>query len=1043
MKKTCHVKVSYTILRFIFLTLVVLPGPYRALCGTGAENDVDRQGGIVVSGIVSDTDGVPMPGVAVTIPGTTTGVQTDVNGRYTITVPSVSTTLIFSFLGFASHEVVVGNSTVIDVTLGEDTTVLDEVVIIGFGSQRKATVTGSISSVTTKDLLQSPQANVSNALAGRMPGIMAVQMSGEPGNDQSTLRIRGVGTFAEGQDPLIMVDGIESATYNNIDPNEIESITILKDASATAVYGVRGANGVLLITTKRGVIGAPKVSPSTNVALSNFEFLRKNMNSYDYATAYNMAQGYDSYVTGNYNPKYTAEEIEKYRTGSDPIFYPSVDWYDYMLRKNTLQSQTNLNISGGTERVKYFFSLGYFTQNGVLDTKVFDSGYDNEIKYRRYNLRSNFDIKITKRLNASFDLSTQIDDKRRPNWDTELLFQMLSSTPPNVSPGVVDGKVVTINNVTNSSWNPMIVYQKGWYREYGNTLDGTVRLNYDLDYVTKGFSLRGAVSYKNYNLDKKLYEDMSGITYEARRTEDGGIVYIPSGDEAVMRYGDEVDKHRRIYLEYGAQYDRTFGDHTFTALVLYNQSKYHSPALAYLVPNGYQGLVGRATYNYANRYLAEFNIGYNGTEDFAKGKRFGFFPAYSLGWVASEEGFYPANDIVPYLKVRGSYGIVGNDRIGGERFLFRPTTYNYSDEMYWFGEVGSNYQAWQGANEGKLGNPLLTWEKAKKLNIGADIRFWKSKLSLTGDYFVEKRNNILWNRGTVPDIFGAEMPAYNLGWMKNSGFDGEIAYNDMFGQVYFFAKANYTYAHNKIVYQDEVSWQYPYQYRTGHRYGQYFGYVADGLFNSWEEVNDANRPTYTWNNNRIQPGDVKYKDINGDGVIDTNDMVPIGYSNFPEIMWGFSLGGAFKGFDLSLLFQGAARVSRYPSRQTMRGFYTDTGAHKGLLKSWSQERYDSGQEILYPRYSITNDDHNYLISTYWLEDASYVRLKNAEIGYTFDTRLLKKIGISSLRIYMNGNNLLTWCKLFPGEDPESYGGDWTSEPYPVMRTFNLGININF
>jgi TonB-linked SusC/RagA family outer membrane protein len=503
-----------------------------------------------------------------------------------------------------------------------------------------------------------------------------------------------------------------------------------------------------------------------------------------------------------------------------------------------------------------------------------------------------------------------------------------------------------------------------------------------------------------------------------------------------------VDKNTHIYSEFGVAYEHVFGEHhNVSGLILYNQSKYYDPNLAYHIPNGEQGLVGRVTYNYHNRYLAEFNIGYNGTENFAEGKRFGIFPAYSLGWIASEESFFPENKYLTFLKIRGSYGSVGNSKIGGARFLYLPTAYTYSDGVYLYGEaLGGTYADYQGSKEGKLGNPDLTWEKANKLNVGADFRLWDDKIGITVDYFEEKRNNILWNRETVPTIIGVNMPAYNLGEMENKGFEGEISFHDRVGAVNYFVKGNYTFAHNKILFQDEVPRLYDYQYRTGQRFGQFFGYVANGLFNTWEEVNDPNRPIYSWANNKIQPGDIRYKDINGDGFINDLDQVPIGFSDFPEVVFGVSFGAEWKGFDFSVLFQGASNVSAFPSRRTFRGFYENTGATRDLLKSWSQERYENGETIVYPRLAIDQGGQNYAVSTYWLEDASYLRLKNAEIGYTFRGNLLKQIGVGSLRLYLNGNNLLTWCRLLPGQDPEYKSYD---ESYPVTRVINFGLNVNF
>lgn len=998
--------------------------------------------GITVTGVVRDEGSQPMVGAIVYSPEYNIATMTDNKGWYSITVPRTGVEIQVSFIGYKTFSFTVGNKAVQNVLLEDETHTLDDAVVVAYGTQRKATVTGSVAAVSTKDLLQSPQANISNALAGRMPGLLSVQRSGEPGNDASTLRIRGVGTFAGDQDPLIMVDGIETDNYNNIDPNEIESITILKDASATAVYGVRGANGVLLIQTKRGETGKPKVSLSTNVAFTTFPELRENMNSYEWASGLNRAYAYDSYISGSYTPQYSGEVIEHYRTGDSPILYPSMDWYDYMLRDYSMQTQSNINIRGGSKRVKYFFSLGYFTQNGMLNTDVMPQDYDYQVKYRRYNFRSNFDINITRDLTASIDISMQIDNKRGPNWGVEGLFEQLSSTPPNASPGVIDGNIITLNQVTNSSWSPLTAYNKGWVDNYGNTLNGAVRLNYKMDWLLKGLKLRAAISYQNYNMEKKTFQTEK-VTYDARPGEGDQILYVPNGDPQVTRTGSEASRNRRMYLEGGIEWNNTFNGHSVGALLLYNQSKYHSPDLAFLIPNGYQGVVGRVTYDYEGRYLAEFNIGYNGTENFAEGRRFGWFPSFSLGWVPTDEKFFPKNDILTFLKFRGSYGVVGNDKVGGDRFLYVPTSYTFEDGVYNFGEVGTTYQSYRGSYEGKIGNEYLTWEKAKKLNVGLDAHFIKDKIALTVEWFLENRDNILTNRGTIPSIIGANMPAYNLGRMRNTGWEGELSYNDRWGEFRFFAKGNFTYAHNTILEQDEAQWPWAYQYRTGHSYGQFFGYIAEGLFNTWEEVNDVNRPVYQWNNNKMQPGDIKYKDVNGDGYINDQDIVPIGYSDFPEIMFGLSIGGSWRGLDFSVLFQGATHVSTQPSRRTTRGFYTNTGASKDLLKSWSYERYMAGEEIVYPRYSVTNDTHNYVLSTYWLEDATYLRLKSAEIGYTMTTRWLSKAGISSVRIYLNGNNLLTFCNLFPGEDPEYPTMEANSEPYPLTRVYNIGLNINF
>ncbi len=1016
-----------------------------------------EQNNVVVSGAVKAKDGSPIPGVTVIIKGTTKGTITDFDGNYSIKGVTNGDVLVFSFVGMRPVEVTFTGNENISVTLEEETTGLEEVIVVGYGLQKKETVTGAISTINTEDLLQSPQANVSNALVGRMPGLQAVQRSGEPGEDQSVLRIRGIGTFSGSQDPLIMIDGIEAQNYNNIDPNEIESITILKDASATAVYGVRGANGVLLITTKRGTEGAPKISINSNFAVSRFTDLRESLNSYDYARLYNEALKYDSYITGGYTPRYSDEEIAKYKSGEDPVLYPSTDWQDMVLKPTASQMHHNLMISGGTKKVKYFVSAGIFSQEGLFKTKQVEDIYDfdPQLRFKRYNFRSNFDFNVTDDFTATVNLSSQIEQRKGFNQDTRKTMEFIMRANPLDSPGLYDDKLVIMTGADPSTSNPLYWIGANGYREnYRNFLNGSVRLNYDFNKMVSGLKAHVTFSYQNYNEQNSTYKKTL-LLYNAKKLDSGDYVLIPNGIESPFYYEEtsgngSKEYSRRYYLEAGADYARTFnGEHEVTGMLLYKQSKYYDPTLAFLVSNGYQGLAGRLTYNFKKRYLAEFNIGYEGTENFAEGKRFGFFPAASLGWVISEENFFPENKILSYLKVRGTIGQVGNDRIGdisstASRFLYRPSSYTYGGG-YYFGEVGSTYNYYYGSAEGKIGNPELTWERSTKKNLGVEVHLMDNKIHLSADWFGETRDNILANKGTVPAISGAELPAYNLGKMKNSGFEADITFRSSFNKLNYWLKLNYTYAHNVIEFMDEVTRTNAYQYRTGLRYGQFFGLLADGLYNTWEEVNDPNRPTVMWQNNRIQPGDIRYVDINSDGFIDNDDIVPIGYSNFPEKVFGFSLGGDYKGFDFSVLFQGASNVSMNTSRRTNRGFFQNSGASALLLKSWSQERYEAGDEILLPHLSVGDDaqQNNYQVSSFWVRDASYLRLKNVEVGYSFSSALIKKLSMSSCRIYINASNLFTWDNLFPGEDPEFPNEEANVEPYPVTSTFNLGFNLKF
>ncbi|MCD8554909.1 SusC/RagA family TonB-linked outer membrane protein [Seleniivibrio sp.] len=758
-----------------------------------------------ITGKVTDNKNVPIPGVTVAIKGTVTGTITDGGGNFKLVYAGEAKTLLFSFVGMKIQEVSVGNKNYFSIVMEEQTVEVGDVVVVGYGTQKKASITGSIAAIGTEDLLQSPQANISNALVGRMTGLLSVQRSGQPGEDVSTLRIRGIGTFAGEQEPLIMVDGIEADNYNNIDPNEIESISILKDASATAVYGVRGANGVLLITTKRGKVGRPQVSYTAQYAISHFTDVRHSMNAYDYATSFNEAKKYDGYITGGYAPQYSDEAIAHYKAHDDPVFYPDIDWFPYMFDKNAGQTQHNVNISGGTDNVKYFISGGFFDQEGLIKHTDVIEDFDAQMKYKRYNIRSNFDFNVTKRLSVSINLSAQIEQRKGTAAPVERIFEASWAGNPVDHPDLADtgGRYVILDGATTTMTPISWLLSEGYQKNYRDYLNSSFRVDYDLGFITKGLVTHFTYSYNNYNEHDKNYKAQA-VTYRAQRLEDQSIVYIPQSNPEPYTFTETISKNRKTYIEVGVNYARKFGYHNLSGLVMYNQSKRHDPTLQYLVPNGYQGIVGRVTYDFKSRYLAEFNLGYNGTENFAPGKRFGFFPAYSLGWIPTEELFFPQNDYLTYMKIRGSYGEVGNDKVGGNRFLYQPAAYSYTDNFYQFGEYGSTQNGYQGSLEGMLGNPDLTWEKAKKWDLGVDLALLKDKVKASFDYFRENRNNILSSRNTDPVIVGATLPVYNLGKMRNTGYEIEASFSDRLGKLDYWVKANYSYAHNKIIYMDEV-----------------------------------------------------------------------------------------------------------------------------------------------------------------------------------------------------------------------------------------------
>lgn len=597
-----------------------------------------------ISGLVREADGTPIMGASIFVKGTKIGTVTNIRGEFSLEVPANSTVLV-SYLGFTTREVSVKGSSNLKITLNEDEAQsLNEVVVIGYGTQKKATVTGAIASVTTKDLVQTPQANISNMLVGKMPGLIAMQRSGAPGEDSSTLLIRGVSTFSDNTAPLVMIDGVERPNYNGLDPNEIETVSILKDASATAIYGVRGANGVILITTRKGKKGKPHLSYSGNVAIQSPTALPHYLNSADYCEMYNEALKNDAYTTGTtYVPRFTSDDIKLYRDGTDPIMHPNTDWVGKFLRKASLRTQHNFNISGGTDRVKYFISAGYFHQGGMYKYTKIDRHHDVNASDTRYNFRSNLDFDVTQDFKATVQLSTQINNIRTPGLGNSNLWKEISWATPLGTPGMVDGKLVRLENTIDDENPWQALLNNGYHDINANTINTTLRFEYDLSrLLLKGLSIHASTSYDSYYNSKRLsIKKMQTFVPKRDPENPNEIVLIPQNEGDTWGGGFEYSKNRKVYFEAGLHYNQKFGKHETTALLLYNQSKYYAPSLAYHVPNAYQGIVGRVTYGYANRYLAEFNMGYNGTENFAKGRRFGFFPAVSAGWVLSEETLLP------------------------------------------------------------------------------------------------------------------------------------------------------------------------------------------------------------------------------------------------------------------------------------------------------------------------------------------------------------------------------------------------------------------
>ncbi|TCD01556.1 SusC/RagA family TonB-linked outer membrane protein [Pedobacter psychroterrae] len=1018
----------------------------------------------IITGTVKGPDGVGIPGAGVIVKGTNVSVITDNNGKFSIKVVDNNAVLVVTTIGFKPQEVIVGNSQILNINLQESSNELKEVTInVGYGTQKKVTSVGAQSSISTKDLTQSPVANISNSLAGRLPGLFAVQASGEPGADNSQIFIRGVSTFTGSTSPLVLVDGIQVDNFNSIDPNEIEGVTILKDASTTAVYGVRGANGVILVTTKRGKIGTPTINYTFENAFNSFTATPEKMGSFDFANSFNQALKNDAYVSNStYTPRYSDSDLAKYKSGEDPVFFPNIDWYDLMVKDVSQQRRHNLSVRGGTDKVKYAISAGLFNQEGLFDDAGVKADYDPQIRYGRYNFRSNLDYTISKRFRAALDLSSIIENRSGNNANTNSIMNFLNGAAPNLSPGVVDGKIVLFEGFGSPLTT---LYSVGYKNDVRNLINGSLRLDHDLDFITKGLTSHALIAYQNSNRKLSEYSRVF-VTYRAIKNPDGTIDYRQLADNQPFNYNPtDPERNRRITGEFAIDYKRTFNSHTVSGLLLYNQIKSTNRDFAYLVPNSYQSYVSRLDYDYKGRYLAQISASYYGTENFAPSERFGFFPAYSIGWVPSEEKFFPKGELINFLKIRGSYGEVGNDQLSANflrdpnsRFLYRDPAFTrrgpYTvDGSYRFGVFGQNLASYEALREGSASSPNLTWERVIKTNIGVDLVGLNNKLTVTLDAFNTTTDNILAVPRTVSALTGIGAAAENLGKMTNKGFEVEMGFRNNIRDFNYFIKGNYSFARNKIIFQDELPQTFAYAQRTGNIAGQNFGFIAEGFFNTWEETNDQNRPQYTFRDgNRIQPGDVRYRDVNGDGLINNDDSVPIGYSStVPEIIFGLSVGGSWRGLDFSALFQGASHFSVPYTRRANQAFFDGdpSAAASYLSESWTQERYEQGLPISFPRFGVGNGArgfNNYLGSTLWIANAEYLRLKNVEIGYTLKPSLLSKVGLKTTRIYLNANNLITWSHMLKGIDPEaanltSINGNF--EAYGLVRTVNLGINVNF
>ena len=990
-----------------------------------------------VTGQVTDAENAPLPGASILIQGSTRGVTTDLDGSYSIEVAPANK-LVFTFVGFEDQVIEVSGKTVINVMLQEKSSELSEVTVVAYGKQRKESVIGAISTVSVKDL-RMPVGKVSTSLAGQMAGVVAVQRSGEPGAG-ADFWIRGIATFGTNNKPLILVDGIERE-LDLVDTEDIETFSILKDATATAIYGVRGANGVLLINTRRGVEGKPKISARMEYGILSPTKMPVMANAEQYIDMFN-----DVHREINKFDFYSPELREKYINKVDLDLYPNVDWLKEVYKDRATSQRVNLNATGGGKNMRYYVAGSLYNENGIFNAVTTE--YNPSMRWTKYSFRSNLDIDFTSSTTLNLNLSTQYDVKNRPNSKvsgTDYLFiDAYTTNPVSIPPIYSDGSVA---RTPGSGLNPYNRLNKtGYVEEFNNNAQTLLGITQDFsEIITQGLTANIKFSWDVVNQDI-VSRILSPPTYYAsERDEEGNLILTESNVNGsdYLTFGRSNKGTRALYTEASITYNRVFADiHRVGGLFLFNMGSRTNMTpgdITDAVPNRHLGIAGRLTYSFMDKYFVEGNFGYNGSENFAPKKRYGFFPSIAAGYLISNEEFFePLRPAISLLKLKASHGKAGNDKISDTRRFAFNTDMKQDAEGWIFGANGFNNFRTAGISTGYPGNDMVGWEESTKTNLGIELGLFH-KLKLQTDYFYELRTNIFLLRQSVPSIAGVnENPYVNVGEMKNRGIDASFEYDDHFGDWFVSARANFTYNRNQAVYNDKPTPVYRYADEIGRPWGQQIGLVAVGLFESQEDIDK-------WpvqNVGKPRPGDVKYRDINGDGFIDELDRVAIGRSTVPEINYGFGVSAMWKNFDASVFFAGVNNVTIIINGSPVNGF--ESTPQQGnvfadiAINRWTEENPHNNPQ--YPRMAINVSQNNRQPGTHKLRDISFMRFKNAEIGYTLPRDFTKRLRMNTCRFYVQGVNLLTFTK-FKLWDPELESSQGAS--YPNMRNINLGLNLNF
>ena len=1016
----------------------------------------------IISGIVIDNSGNPIPGVNILESSNkTNGAVSDFDGNFIITIADKSK-LIFSYVGFLTKEVLIKDASNLEVVLEEDLMGLDEVTVVAYGTQKKASVIAAVTSINPEEL-RVPTSNLTSSIAGRVAGVISYQRSGEPGRDNAEFFIRGVSTFGYARSPLILIDGIETTSTDlaRLQPDDIASFSIMKDATATALYGARGANGVILVTTKEGKEGVVKINVRYEKAYSSPTKSLEIADPVTYMRLHNEALATRNPLGGR------IYSLEKILISQDPnrniMAYPTVNWFDELLEDYTLNSRFNFNVSGGGKVARYYLAATVNTDNGNLKIDP-QNNFNNNINFKRISLRSNVNVNLTPTTEVALKFNGNFDDYIGPLDGGAAIYQKAMQTNPVLYPRFYEPDFQFQNSTHilfgnygqfGDYLNPYADMIRGYKDESYNNFLATVEVKQDLGFIAEGLNARilGNTSrYSFYNLERKynpFYYTLGN--YDFQSDQYTLIALNPNQGTEYLEYneGNKVITNA-TYFEASLNYNTTIDDiHEISGMIIgiSRELKYANAGdLQRSLPYRNLGVSGRFTYAYDERYFSEFNFGYNGSERFAKSERFGFFPSFGLGWYISNEDFMSASEVITKLKLKSTYGLVGNDQIGSaEDRFFYISQVNLNDGSMGapFGNEFANYI--NGVSIDRYANDQITWEKAKMLNVGFELGLF-GKVDIQADYFTEYRSNILMDRAQVPASMGLQSPTRaNVGEASSKGFEMSLDYKDNITSDFFVAvRANFSFATSKYeVYEelDYVNAGLPWRSRIGLNLSQPFGYIAERLF--IDEADIANSPIQTFGD--YMPGDIKYKDINNDGIIDINDEVPIGYPTTPEIIYGFGTSASYRNFDFSFFFQGSARSSFFIDAYNTSPFIDTSGSAIGnnaLLSAWANDHWSENDRNLYaswPRLSDQLIDNNNRNSTWWLRDGAFLRLKSIEFGYSFTDKLTEKLGFSAGRIYVSGTNLLTFSK-FKLWDIEM-GGNGLG--YPIQKGANLGLNINF